>query len=367
MTEKDYFRFVKYSLSNDNKLFDSSSLDWDLLFQFASKQSILGILFEGVEKFYSSISKDNPQNGSHFAGKDLLFEWIGAKEVIRNRNGIINERVKTLYELFRSGGFRSCLLKGQGNAHFYPKPELRNSGDIDMWVEGDRAIIVSYLKSLGVNVHDIHLVHANADFFCDTNVEVHFIPACFNNPWRQKRFKKFVQECGREQFEQYDSEVGYVHPTVSFNLVYNLVHIYLHVLGEGIGLRQIIDYYYILKHSEPRQRVFAYEQIQSLHLERFAASLMFVLKDALGIDESLLLCQPDEKRGKNLLQEIIDGGNFGRYGKFASRANKNQRIKRGFENLIRNVRFLTVYPGEVLCIPFFKIWHWSWRKRKGYL
>ena len=35
-------------------------------------------------------------------------------------------------------------------------------------------------------------------------------------------------------------------PTVEFNLIFQLTHIYAHLMNEGIGLRQLLDYYYVL-------------------------------------------------------------------------------------------------------------------------
>ena len=35
-------------------------------------------------------------------------------------------------------------------------------------------------------------------------------------------------------------------PTVEFNIIFQLTHIYSHLMNEGIGLRQLVDYYYVL-------------------------------------------------------------------------------------------------------------------------
>lgn len=35
-------------------------------------------------------------------------------------------------------------------------------------------------------------------------------------------------------------------PTVEFNIIFQLTHIYSHLMNEGIGLRQLLDYYYVL-------------------------------------------------------------------------------------------------------------------------
>lgn len=36
-------------------------------------------------------------------------------------------------------------------------------------------------------------------------------------------------------------------PTLSFNVIYILSHLYRHVFTEGIGLRQLLDYYFVIE------------------------------------------------------------------------------------------------------------------------
>ena len=68
-----------------------------------------------------------------------------------------------------------------------------------------------------------------------------------------------------------------------------------------------------------------------------------------------------------LLEEIMRGGNFGHYDDRMLRIDKNKKFKRGFVQLKRNLRFVSYYPSEVLWSPLWKLWHWSWRKKKGFL
>jgi hypothetical protein len=86
-----------------------------------------------------------------------------------------------------------------------------------------------------------------------------------------------------------------------------------------------------------------------------------------GIDKELMLCQPNEKEGRFLLEEIMRGGNFGHYDERNRFYSANDRFRRGLFTLRRNLRYLRHYPSEVLWKPLWQIWHWCWRKWKGYL
>jgi hypothetical protein len=179
--------------------------------------------------------------------------------------------------------------------------------------------------------------------------------------------QKWIQENKPIQMTSFDDAVGFCYPTISFNLVFSLIHIYRHVFSEGIGLRQLMDYYYILSHSTEDERKEAYDTLCSFGLKRFVATVMYVMRRVFNIDTSLLLCQPNQKEGDYLLAEILRGGNFGQFDDRNKHLPSENRMKRGVENVKRNLRFLKHYPSEVMWAPAFKFWHWCWRKYKGFL
>lgn len=351
------FELLQIAIGTKTCIDKPSAEEWIKDFSFAEKQSLTGVLFSGIER----LPKDQ------LPKMDLLMDWLGQTEYIKSQNEVVNQRAKELTKIFLDGGFRTCVLKGQGNALYYPNPSLRQSGDIDLWVDAPIDNIVEFVRSLGVNIHDIHMVHATAEFFDDVVVEIHFQPSWMYNPFTEKRLEKFFEDEGKIQFQLMDKEVGFVHPSLSFNLVYNLVHINRHIFDDGIGLRQIVDYFYILKASDAFVRKQAFTKLKELKLAKFTTSLMYVMQEVLGMDDSMLLCEPNEKLGRRLLKDIMAGGNFGKHGKYARKTSIDQRWLQGWYNMKRNWQFITAYPEEVLWIPFFKVWHWWWRKRRGYL
>lgn len=332
--------------------------EWTALFYLSVKQSLSGVMFCGFEK---TLKKDIPKKPS------VLFEWIGAQQRIVSQNALQNIRAKQLYELFREGGFRSCVLKGQGTATYYDKPELRQSGDIDLWVEGDRDEIVKYVQSKGIHVASVDIKDSVMNFFNDVVVEVHFTPNCMYNPSTDRMLQSFFHQQANRQFSSYDVKMGFAHTTIEFDLVFSLVHIYRHVFSEGIGLRQLVDYYFILKHSNGEQRALAFERICDFGMKSFAGGIMYILKEKLGMNRTNVLCDVNEEHGEFLLKEILIGGNFGHYDTRYSLAENNKKFKRGVTMLKRNLHFVRLYPSEVLWSPMWKFWHWCWRKQKGYL
>ena len=179
--------------------------------------------------------------------------------------------------------------------------------------------------------------------------------------------QRFFAESADEQFGHHDEKTGMTYPTVGFNLVYSLVHINRHIFEEGIGLRQLLDYYFILKASNVAEREKAREVIDALGLKKFAAGIMYIENKVFALDASYMVYEPNAKEGEFLLEDIERGGNFGKYYERNVVLPVEKRLARGWYNMLHNVRYLWHYPSEVIAIPFWKLWHYCWRKRKRYL
>lgn len=355
--------FEQIQIAIGNKVgFDKAPTDkeWGQLFELARKQSLVSVALGGVNIITEGDSSQKPP-------MNVLFEWIGFQQQTIAQNKLQNKRSKELYEIFKIAGFRNCVLKGQGTALYYEHPEYRQCGDIDIWVKGDRDEILNFARKNGYHIGRIDIKHSDIDFFEDVPVEVHFLPSWMYNPLTNKKLQRFFEVQSKRQFGNYDIEAGFTHTTVEFDLVFSIVHIYRHIFSEGIGLRQLMDYYYILIHSNQEQRKEAIEVLKSMKMGKFVGGIMWILRECFGMKEEYLLCSVNDRHGKYLLSEILTAGNFGQYDERILRIDKENRFERGFVQLNRNLRFVGYYPSEVLWSPFWKLWHWCWRKKKGYL
>ena len=356
-----FFELIQIAIGNKAG-FDKAPTEkeWAQLFDVACMQSLVSMALEGVNKLKTA----NPNLNIDI---NLLLEWIGIQQQTIAENKNQNQRTKELCEIFKNAGFLSCVLKGQGTALYYEHPEYRQCGDIDIWVNGDRDEILNYARKNGYHIGHIDIKHSDIDFFEDVPVEVHFLPSWMYNPSTNKKLQKFFEKQSDKQFANYDADAGFPHTTVEFDLVFSIIHIYRHIFSEGIGLRQLMDYYYILMYSSAEQRKDAFEVLKSLKMKKFVGGIMWILRECFGIKEEYLLCPANERHGKFLLSEIMAAGSFGHYDSRIKQIDHDKRFKRGFSQLKRNLHFVTYYPSEVLWSPFWKLWHWCWRKRKGYL
>ena len=85
-----------------------------------------------------------------------------------------------------------------------------------------------------------------------------------------------------------------------------------------------------------------------------------------GLQKEYMICEPDEKAGRFLLNEIKRAGNFGQYDPRIREAHSGGIVKLYMKNVKRIFGMVRYYPSEVLWAPLWKIWHFVWRKAKGY-
>lgn len=341
-----------------------SEEEWRELFVLAQKQALTGIAFLGVERLPK---EERPP-------KELILQWYAATERIKGENETLNKQALLVANRFLRDGFCSVILKGQGIAQLYPQGCYRTPGDIDIWLDGRREDIEKYVKAV---VPDCKIVYHHVDFLPigNTEIEVHFTPSWMNNYIANKRLQKFFQRQGEKMFSCFRDMKGtggksagldvIPVPTLGFNRVYILVHIYRHLFNEGIGLRQLMDYYYVLCQGFTEEdRMETLRILRSLRMERFAAATMYVLQTVFGMEDRFLLMKPDEKEGRFLLDEIMMAGNFGHHDPRIKRIANESALYLFCRRVGRNFRFIGSYPSEVICSPLFKLWHYVWRKRR---
>ena len=441
--QKIFFDFLRFCIGSAKEIPDSlKEADWKELYAIAKKQCLVGVLFDGIKKLPPA------EVGM---SKDLLLQWMAESQMLEKANVRLNDAAIQVSEWFRKKGFRTCILKGQGNALMYPNPYSRTPGDIDIWVEGGDKRVISFVRSISPHEKACYH-HIEFPSYKGVEVEVHYRPSFLLCFWNNRKLQKYYERVKEEQFSHRVmlGEQGEIAiPTMEFNLIFQLTHIFSHLMNEGIGLRQLVDYYFVIcdfykvyqksskitpslftlkegstSHPDPltlrgeggnrptrcseplrskdggpskvspdcagwdRRGVsgdiasdasvssafttdssastaldVVQRELKYLGLWKFAGAVMFVLHEVLGLAEDKMIVPMDEKRGRLLLAEILDGGNFGRhFTKYAGFTHQSMG-KKYFLKIWRNMHFVRYYPAEALCEPIFRTWHFFWRMK----
>ena len=316
------------------------------LYALSQRQSIVGVLSTSIDK----LPKEK------LPPRELIFKWIAATEQIKKLNQHLNNTASKVELQFRDNNFSCCIIKGQGIAQLYPHPELRTPGDIDIWVNGNRQDVISFVRNCSKSSHAVYH-HIDGIRLDGVEVETHFTPSYMANPFANRRLQKWIQEERVKQLENTTNicEGIRIHtPTLAFNRVFILHHIYRHFFYEGIGLRQMMDFYYVLKQGfskeEQEETLRIYKRLNILN---FSGAVIYVLREIFGLEEEFFITPPDEEYGKVLLSEIMIGGNFGQAIHVEKRT--ESMLQRGWRIIKRSWRFFKYAPSEVVWMPYFKV------------
>lgn len=354
MRNETIFAFIRYALDDSQTEFRHlEDLDWEALYDFSKKHFITGVLYPGMVKL--SKEKKPP--------KAVMGNWYARAELNKDLNEKLDAAVVRVTRRFEKDGFPNCVLKGQGNALMYPQPELRSPGDIDLWPMADRGRIFQYVKKDFPNTKMLYH-HLEYPIFKKIMVEVHFFPMFLNNPLYNRRFQKWVKTEAKEQCSNRVElpQGSFCRPTLKFNAVYQMAHIRHHFFDEGIGFRQIMDYYFLIKNDDVcEMKDELRELLKAFGLFNFTKAVMYVLKVVFHLDERYLLANPNEKMGQMLIEEIMATGNFGQNDSRFGNLKEQSRITRLSALLKKNLRFWRYFPGEVIFAFLFRIGQPFWR------
>lgn len=375
--QKIFFDFLRFCIGSAKEIPGSlKEVDWKELYAIAQKQALLGVLFHGIQRLPKELAPE----------QKLLMQWMVMAEMIRKQNIRLFQDSVKVCQNFENEGFANCILKGQGNALLYPDPYMRTPGDIDIYLTGGRKRVMQYINKVCPN--QVMRYH-HVDFpVMKTAIEVHFTPSYMFFPIHNSRMQKWFKEVMDLQCSNVvtlpDGYGEITVPTTSFNVIYILSHLYRHIFTEGIGLRQLLDYYFVLvkwhtdltnltdsNKSLPQMTQIKTDldtlrhELKYLGLWKFAQAVMYVLHEVFGLSEDRMIAPMDEREGRFLLDEIMRGGNFGQYDNRMGDKVDESKIHRYFRMNFRNLRFVKHYPTEALCEPVFRTWFAGWKKIHG--
>ena len=280
--------------------------------------------------------------------------------MLEKANVRLNDATIQVSEWFQKKGFRTCILKGQGNALMYPTPYSRTPGDIDIWVEGEDKRVISFGRSISPHEKACYH-HIEFPSYKGVEVEVQYRPSFLLCFWHNRKLQKYYERVKEEQFshrvmlgELWESAIT----TVVFNLIFPLTHIYAHLMNEGIGLRQLL---LLISDDLSLIRDRVHKELKELGVWKFAGGIMYIMQEVFGMPVSRLIVPPNEKYGKFVLNEVLEAGNFGKH----DARNRFGRSKLGhnLQRVYRDIRLVRYFPGEALCEPLFRIWLFFWRMK----
>lgn len=300
-----------------------SETEWDTLFTEASHQGLIGITYVGIRKLVRLPGYTLPHK--------LLLKWSGAAVQLKDQNARVSAQGDRVLQHFRDAGFQAIILKGQSHLPNYPVHlrDYRAPGDIDVWVKGlDKKQVFQFVHNEHKDA-DYTYLHIQMPVFSDTSVEIHYRPSYLFNPFFDHRLQQWAESIDLETL---------LNERVfrNFNAIFQPLHLYRHLAWEGISIRQLLDYYFLLK-----QRVeIDYDNLKRLGMYDFQKDLSEVVYH-LFEDKPL-----SNYSARKLLDDILI------YGKLGSNPIKRTRY--------RILHLSKFYSKDILWMPLAQLYHKIW-------
>ena len=350
-----YLDFLRFSLHDEAELPNSiRDIDWDGLFKFGTSQCVRGVLFRGIKRL---------KNTDPHPTTEQLGRWLAYLSAIKKANVQVYRDADFITKVFKKEtGLDSVVMKGQANAMLYPDPYMREPGDIDLWTTATTKQVIHWARRHDpkaiIGYHHIDIKGLR------TPVEAHYIPSFMGNLFYEWRLRKYFN---KEKVKQFDNkltlpddlgEIGVLCP--DFDCIFQLSHMMHHFFFEGLGFRQVVDFYYLLRSMTTIDKAIM-ANVKRMNMRKFTAAMMFIMRDVLGLEQEKLLCDPNPKIGKMLLDEMLKAGNFGfhddRYD-FSNLPLWRQYLLETY----RNLHFAKTFPAETIFgRPVSRFWHAAYK------
>lgn len=348
--DKLFMQLMRVALGAEQRLeMTPSAEEWEAVMMTAAKQSVGGVAFCGVEKLPA---EQRPPI-------EVLMDWSALVDYCEKENVKLNEMCVKVCRICKNEGINACVLKGQGMAALYDQPLRRSSGDIDLWMEGGKEKVVSYIRKNfpktegGSDGHHIAVTVKGG-----IDMEVHYVPGELFNPFHQKAMFKWFDDVEKKQWNNVLESPCINVPTKQFDVFFILSHMFMHWAVDGCGMKQMVDYYYLVKFvrqnnidvSEPMSKLKEYGMLP------FASALMYIFAEYLGMDDALLLCRPNKRLGETLLTDIL------RVGTVTTEQLKNENVVLKFtRRWLRMWRIFPLAPSEIVWLLPNNLYVWCRR------
>ena len=367
-----FFALIRVSIGRQERLSHTpTEMEWRELYALAEKQALIGVCFTGVQRL-QKLGYDIPM--------DLYMKWLGMAAKIQQRNELMNRRCVEVQRMLAKEGMRMSILKGQGVARYYKLKDeslelranslgmLRQSGDIDVYVDGGMEKVLRWCRERYGDV-EFDYINAHVPVFKDVEVELHWRVGSMTNLFKNRKLQRWLE---REETKEMilggkadlkPSETSLTVPSLEFNAFYLMLHCYHHVFESGLGLRQLMDYYFLLMaRNNLNLDLNINELFRKFGMERFVGAVMWIMQEVFWLERECLLCEPDEKEGRYILGEVMAGGNFGHHDERIRKVGRGKWFE-VFAKIQHAMHLLRRYPSEAMWMPVWMVYHFVWKKR----
>lgn len=344
--ERTLLSVLKAGLWNLSPEIPEDFSDWSSFIRLAKHQSVLGVVAKTLLSERSILQR--LPNELRLKLKSFIVSNV------LTSNHLEDVLVKVLTEL-NDAEVPAVLLKGVGLAKCYPLPDLRQCGDIDLYVapeSGHKAHAV--LSTVASRIDDERYVDCGKHFtakYDDIEIEIHrHISTHVLRKYREI-YSTFAQSGLTRNLDTIDVRGRTVHtPEVTFNSYYVFEHLFEHFLTSGVGLRQLCDWMLLLHVNKDRiDRSRLGYMIESLDMMAPWQTFGAILVNYMGLPSEEFPFYRSDIDPSPVFRFILDDGNFGKTSKYYTNSSSNFIIKKlkslGW-HISRGSKMISLFPKQ---------------------
>ena len=332
------------------------------LIDMANKQTVTGLVGDCLIK-----------NGVKLEREDALSLYAKMK-AIEKANAQVNENLVSFVNFMERKGVDYIIVKGQVAGTFYPNPDARMSGDVDLYFVGDNYEKIKSLVEQRLGKQLSKLSDGKHVEFDVNGVifELHNKLSQLATQKHQAYWDQMIDHAIQEKTDTVNILGKDIHTlSATYNALYIFVHLFFHMTASGVGLRQLCDWARVLAQSafQVSSSKFQVNKIDANRLEEILKELGYFkaykamgafLVEYLGLPEEQFpfpVTEKDRKWVNTIKKNIIKNGNFGRSRRKIQKTGLLHSIESGWLILTQMLTFYRLAPKEVL-FRFSSIGEW---------
>ncbi len=261
--------------------------EWQYIYRTAQRHGLTEVCYRGVERLFD-FGLRVPQ--------DLSIDWMADAEEIREKQELLNSRREKLVRKLGERKIRAAVMTSE------------HSTSIDIFVDCGMDRAVKFAKLTGQQ--EIHCGYTSLalNVWADMPAYLYYRILGARNPLVNRKLQKWFGQNKDLMFQQVDNDIST--PTLTMNAICMLQSFQQQLLSGKAKMCFLLDGYYVLSQLGGEFEPFKdgsdmTTTLQKLGLTQFAAGVMWVLQETLGLERKCMLCEPLEAEGRFILKELM--------------------------------------------------------------
>jgi len=288
---------LAYELFQKKQEIDTSDVDWAAVLEEGNKHAVTALLYPGIRQ----------QNG---VPEEVFNKVCGTAITVAAASESMLKEQRRILDLLAARQITCVVLKGTSVACFYPHPELRVPGDIDILVDAENLdTACNTLKDNNFTISTVVEKHT-----ClhkqEIYVEMHQMVTVFPDSKKGRFAREFMTKALRNT--QTSEIEGIRFPVLRdiYKIIALLVHMEHHLATSGIGLRQLCDWAVTVNAMRDYFDGETLALLESCGLLRFAQIMTRLCERYLGLPPCPWTADASDALVAAMLFDVLEGGNF---------------------------------------------------------